>query len=176
LSKNHANSSSYQLGAAVGKLHRECRFADFSAAFAFMVRVALAAETLNHHPEWSNVWNRVVIDLTTHDTSGLSNLDLDLARRIDALLGYQYIFDDLNVRMVREIRRLERMVGRLFGDPQNPLLLSVRSGATDLATLESNLMCRGDAKRHLRLERRSRRCCNRLTIRSSDGWWHIAND
>ena len=70
-----------------GKLHRECRFADFSAAFAFMVRVALAAETLGHHPEWSNVWNRVVIDLTTHDTGGLSRLDLELARRIDALLG-----------------------------------------------------------------------------------------
>ena len=69
------------------KLHRELRFADFSEAFAFMTRVALAAEQLNHHPEWGNVWNRVVIDLTTHDTGGLSNLDLELARRIDALLG-----------------------------------------------------------------------------------------
>jgi 4a-hydroxytetrahydrobiopterin dehydratase len=70
-----------------GKLHRDLRFADFSEAFAFMTRVALAAEQLNHHPEWSNVWNRVTIDLTTHDTGGLSNLDVELAGRIDALLG-----------------------------------------------------------------------------------------
>ncbi len=67
-----------------GKLHRELRFADFSAAFGFMARVALAAESLGHHPEWCNVWNRVTINLTTHDTGGLSNLDVDLARRIDA--------------------------------------------------------------------------------------------
>jgi 4a-hydroxytetrahydrobiopterin dehydratase len=70
-----------------GKLHREFRFANFSEAFGFMARVALAAERLDHHPEWSNVWNRVVIHLTTHDTGGLSNLDLELARRIDALVG-----------------------------------------------------------------------------------------
>ena len=70
-----------------GKLHRELRFADFSEAFGFMTRVALAAEQLNHHPEWSNVWNRVVINLTTHDCGGLSNLDLALAQRIDALAG-----------------------------------------------------------------------------------------
>ena len=57
-------------------------------------------------------------------------LTTEVFRRIEALLGYQYILDDLNVRIVREIRRLERMVGRHFGDPQNPLLLSVRSGAT----------------------------------------------
>lgn len=68
-----------------GKLHRELRFADFSQAFGFMTRVALAAEQLGHHPEWGNVWNRVVIDLTTHDTGGLSNLDVALARCIDAL-------------------------------------------------------------------------------------------
>jgi 4a-hydroxytetrahydrobiopterin dehydratase len=70
-----------------GKLQRELRFADFSEAFGFMTRVALAAEQLNHHPEWSNVWNRVVINLTTHDCGGLSNLDLELAQRIDALAG-----------------------------------------------------------------------------------------
>ena len=70
-----------------GKLHRELRFADFSAAFGFMVRVALAAETLGHHPEWCNVWNRVTINLTTHDTGGLSNLDLELARQIDGFVG-----------------------------------------------------------------------------------------
>jgi 4a-hydroxytetrahydrobiopterin dehydratase len=70
-----------------GKLRRELRFADFVEAFGFMSRVALVAETMGHHPEWSNVWNRVVIELTTHDTGGLSNLDLQLAQRIDALMG-----------------------------------------------------------------------------------------
>ena len=70
-----------------GKLHRQFRFADFSAAFGFMTRVALAAESLGHHPEWSNVWNRVSIDLTTHDTGGLSTLDRDLASRIDRIAG-----------------------------------------------------------------------------------------
>ncbi|MFQ6537398.1 MULTISPECIES: 4a-hydroxytetrahydrobiopterin dehydratase [Aphanothece] len=68
-----------------GKLHRELRFSDFVAAFGFMTQVALVAEAMGHHPEWSNVWNRVVVDLTTHDTGGLSDLDLELARRIDAL-------------------------------------------------------------------------------------------
>ncbi len=70
-----------------GKLCRTCRFTDFSAAFAFMTRVAMAAEQMNHHPEWSNVWNRVDIALTTHDAGGISALDFDLAMRIDALLS-----------------------------------------------------------------------------------------
>jgi 4a-hydroxytetrahydrobiopterin dehydratase len=69
-----------------GKLQRELRFADFVEAFAFMTKVALIAEAMGHHPEWSNVWNRVTIALTTHDTGGLSDLDLELARRIDRLL------------------------------------------------------------------------------------------
>ena len=68
-----------------GKLERTLRFADFSEAFGFISRVALAAEAMGHHPEWSNVWNRVTIALTTHDTGGLSSLDVALARRIDAL-------------------------------------------------------------------------------------------
>ena len=68
-----------------GKLHREFRFADFSAAFGFMCRVALAAEQLNHHPEWFNVYNRVRVDLTTHDAGGISESDLELARRMDAI-------------------------------------------------------------------------------------------
>jgi 4a-hydroxytetrahydrobiopterin dehydratase len=68
------------------KLVRSFRFVDFSEAFAFMTRVALAAEAMGHHPEWSNVWNRVSIALTTHDTGGLSDLDVELARRIDALV------------------------------------------------------------------------------------------
>lgn len=70
-----------------GKLHRDFRFADFNAAFGFMARVALVAETMGHHPEWSNVWNRVSIDLTTHDAGGLTDLDVELAHRIDQLLS-----------------------------------------------------------------------------------------
>ena len=70
-----------------GKLRRELRFADFVEAFGFMSRVALVAEAMGHHPEWSNVWNRVVIELTTHDTGGLSNLDVKLAQRIDDLVS-----------------------------------------------------------------------------------------
>jgi len=66
---------------------RELRVADFSEAFGFMARVALAAEALGHHPEWSNVWNRVVIELTTHDSGGLTALDLALAGRIDRLVA-----------------------------------------------------------------------------------------
>jgi len=69
-----------------GKLHRELVFADFNEAFGFMSRVALIAEAMGHHPEWRNVWNRVVVDLTTHDTGGLSNLDRQLAQRINTLL------------------------------------------------------------------------------------------
>ena len=68
-----------------GKLHRELRFAEFNEAFGFMCRVALVAETMGHHPEWSNVWNKVVIELTTHDAGGLSSLDLALAQRIETL-------------------------------------------------------------------------------------------
>lgn len=64
---------------------RQFRFADFSAAWGFMCRVALAAEKQDHHPEWSNVWNRVDILLTTHDAKGLSARDVTLAQAIDAL-------------------------------------------------------------------------------------------
>jgi 4a-hydroxytetrahydrobiopterin dehydratase len=63
---------------------RSFRFDDFSEAFAFMTRVALAAEQADHHPEWSNVWNRVDITLTSHDAKGLTAKDVALARRIDA--------------------------------------------------------------------------------------------
>ncbi len=64
-------------------IHRAFTFADFAAAFAFMTRVALEAERADHHPEWSNVWNRVAITLTTHDAGGLSARDVALARVID---------------------------------------------------------------------------------------------
>jgi 4a-hydroxytetrahydrobiopterin dehydratase len=62
---------------------RSFRFRDFSEAFAFMTRVALAAEQADHHPEWSNVWNRVDILLSTHSAGGLTQKDVDLAKRID---------------------------------------------------------------------------------------------
>ena len=67
------------------RLRRQWQFKDFSEAFAFMTRVAMLAETKQHHPNWSNVYNRVTIELTTHDLGGLSNLDVELARSIDAL-------------------------------------------------------------------------------------------
>lgn len=67
-------------------LERSFRFGDFSAAFGFMTRVALLAERADHHPEWSNVYNRVEIALTTHDAGGLSERDVAMARGIEALL------------------------------------------------------------------------------------------
>jgi 4a-hydroxytetrahydrobiopterin dehydratase len=69
-----------------GKLHREVQLADFSEAFAFMTRVALAAEKADHHPDWSNSWNTVTIDLVSHDAGGLTDRDVALAKRINALL------------------------------------------------------------------------------------------
>ena len=68
------------------KLHRDLEFNSFVEAFGFMAQVALLAEYKNHHPNWSNVYNRVSIDLTTHDLGGLSSLDVELASAIDALL------------------------------------------------------------------------------------------
>jgi len=70
-----------------GKLHRELIFADFAQTFAFMGDVAREAEALQHHPEWFNVYNRVVIDLTTHDAGGITTLDFELARRAEDLAG-----------------------------------------------------------------------------------------
>lgn len=64
---------------------RTIKFADFSAAFGFMTRVALATEKLDHHPEWLNVWNRVEITLSTHDAGGLTRRDVELAKIIDKL-------------------------------------------------------------------------------------------
>lgn len=62
-------------------------FTDFAEAFGFMTQVALLAERADHHPEWSNVWNRVEILLTTHDAGGLSERDIELATAIDGILG-----------------------------------------------------------------------------------------
>lgn len=63
-----------------GKLHRSFSFSDFTEAFAFMTRAALHAEKMDHHPEWSNVYNRVEVDLTTHDAGGITELDFALAK------------------------------------------------------------------------------------------------
>jgi 4a-hydroxytetrahydrobiopterin dehydratase len=61
------------------------KFADFSAAFGFMARAALAAERMNHHPEWFNVWNRVEVTLSTHDAGGLTERDVKLAEAMDRI-------------------------------------------------------------------------------------------
>lgn len=67
-------------------IERSFKFKDFSEAFAFMTRVALAAEKADHHPEWSNVYNRVEITLTTHDAGGLSARDVALAKAIEDMV------------------------------------------------------------------------------------------
>ncbi|MDW3176930.1 MAG: 4a-hydroxytetrahydrobiopterin dehydratase [Acidimicrobiia bacterium] len=72
---------------ADGKLHRSLVFPDFSAAFGCMTEIAIHAEKLNHHPEWSNTYNRVEIDLITHDVPAITQYDVDLAARIDAAAG-----------------------------------------------------------------------------------------
>ena len=66
---------------------RTYRFADFNAAFGFMTRVALKADKMDHHPEWSNVYNRVEVLLTTHDADGVTALDIELARFMDEAAG-----------------------------------------------------------------------------------------
>ena len=70
-----------------GKLHREFTFKDFVEAFRFMTGAAFEAERLQHHPEWANVYNRVTVDLTTHDAKGITALDFDLAERMQQLAG-----------------------------------------------------------------------------------------
>ncbi len=67
-----------------GKLHREFLHADFVEAFGFMAKVALIAERMNHHPEWFNVYNKVIVELTTHDAGGISAMDFELARAMEA--------------------------------------------------------------------------------------------
>ncbi len=67
------------------KLHKEFQFDSFVEAFGFVASVALIAESMNHHPEWFNVYNRVTVDLATHDVGGISVLDFELAKKVDAL-------------------------------------------------------------------------------------------
>src|SRR5512135_1297537 len=70
---------------ANGKLHKEFQFEDFVQAFGFMSSVALIAQSMDHHPEWFNVYNKVTIDLNTHSAGGISDLDFEFARKVDAL-------------------------------------------------------------------------------------------
>ena len=70
-----------------GKLHRAFECKDFAAAFGKMTQVALVAESMNHHPEWFNVWNKVVIDLNTHSVKGISDYDFKLAGKINEIFG-----------------------------------------------------------------------------------------
>lgn len=72
---------------ANGKLHREYRFADFVHAFGFMSTASMVIEKMNHHPEWFNVWNRVTVDLMTHDARGITSKDVDLARALETIAG-----------------------------------------------------------------------------------------
>ncbi len=69
------------------KLRREFKFANFVDAFGFMTSAAIEAEKMNHHPEWFNVYNKVVVDLTTHDAGGITELDFALARKMNELAG-----------------------------------------------------------------------------------------
>lgn len=68
-----------------GKLHRDFKFKSFVEAFGFMTSLALVAESMGHHPEWFNVYNRVAIDLTTHDAGGITTKDLELAKKANQL-------------------------------------------------------------------------------------------
>ena len=70
---------------AGGKLHREYQFENFVQAFGFMASVALVSESMNHHPEWSNVYHKVVVDLVTHSIGGVSNFDMELAQKMESL-------------------------------------------------------------------------------------------
>ncbi|NMG34998.1 4a-hydroxytetrahydrobiopterin dehydratase [Azoarcus sp. TTM-91] len=77
----------WQLDGEREAIRRKFQFVDFNAAFAFMARVALQAEKMDHHPEWSNVYNKVEILLSTHDAGGLTEKDIALAHFIDAVAG-----------------------------------------------------------------------------------------
>ncbi|MGZ3687159.1 MAG: 4a-hydroxytetrahydrobiopterin dehydratase [Bdellovibrionota bacterium] len=78
------NLPSWKLNAA-NKLERDFKFKSFREAFSFMTRVAFEAEDMDHHPDWSNSYNRVKIELMTHDADGITENDVELARRIGAI-------------------------------------------------------------------------------------------
>ena len=79
-----AKLSGWKVG--TGKVNKTFEFDDFVQAFGFMTRVAMEAEKMNHHPEWFNVYNRVRIDLVTHDVGGISDYDIKLAKTIDRIV------------------------------------------------------------------------------------------
>jgi 4a-hydroxytetrahydrobiopterin dehydratase len=83
LSSEVAKLSGWKI--ANGKLNKSFKFSNFVEAFGFMTKVAIVAEKMDHHPELFNVYNRVAIDLTTHDAGGISHLDLELAKKINSL-------------------------------------------------------------------------------------------
>jgi 4a-hydroxytetrahydrobiopterin dehydratase len=68
------------------KLHKEFQFDNFNQAFGFMTRAAMEIEKMNHHPEWFNVYNRITVDLTTHEAGGVTNNDINLAKILNSLL------------------------------------------------------------------------------------------
>ena len=68
------------------KLHKEFQFVSFNQAFGFMTRAAMEIEKMNHHPEWFNVYNRITVELTTHDAGGITKNDTNLARILDSLV------------------------------------------------------------------------------------------
>ena len=82
-----ADLSEWQIVDGRDAIFRTYNFSNFIEAFGFMARVALVAESMNHHPEWFNVYNRVEVTLSTHDVRGLSPLDVTLAKKMDALSG-----------------------------------------------------------------------------------------
>lgn len=80
-----AGLKDWHMGDGRDAITRAFKFADFNAAFGFMTRAALMAEKMDHHPEWSNVWNRVEVTLTTHDARGLTERDIKLAQAMDKI-------------------------------------------------------------------------------------------
>lgn len=87
LSRLASDLPGWQLNADNTALHASFTFSDFNEAFGFMTRVAIKAQEMDHHPEWSNVYNRVDITLSTHEVKGLTERDVKLAGFIDAIAG-----------------------------------------------------------------------------------------
>ena len=82
-----AKLASWSLVEGRDAITRRFTFKDFNQAFGFMTRSALVAERINHHPEWTNVWSRVDVTLSTHDAGGLTSLDIELAKAMDEIAG-----------------------------------------------------------------------------------------
>ena len=85
-------------------ISRRFVFADFSEAFGFMTRVALLAEKADHHPEWSNVYNKVQVTLTTHDAGGVSKRDIDLAKFIDGIEARKAVAERAKARKPKSVK------------------------------------------------------------------------